>query len=125
MKIMKVKRFFKSNIITKLSVLVMGLGHFCRKQKIVGLLYLSVQVIFILYMSLFGGKYIVMFFQNFFTGGNVGFKETQISNEWNSELGEYTKIPGDNSFHIVLYGILTIFIILFFVLFDSKIMTKH
>lgn len=113
---MKVKRFFKSNIITKLSVLVMGLGHFCRKQKIVGLLYLSVQVIFILYMSLFGGKYIVMFFQNFFTGGNVGFKETQISNEWNSELGEYTKIPGDNSFHIVLYGILTIFIILFFVL---------
>ena len=58
-----------------------------------------------------------MFFENFFTGGNVGRTETHVSDVWDDNLGEYTKIVGDNSFHIILYGILTLFIIIFFLMF--------
>lgn len=112
---MKIKSLIKGDAVTKLSCLVMGLGHIFRGQVVRGLIYLITQIAFLLYMLAFGGKYIVMFFKNLFTGGNVGNTETYISNEWNSQLGEYTKIPGDNSFHIVLYGILTILIIVSFI----------
>ena len=112
---MKIKSVIKGDAVTKLSCLVMGLGHIFRGQVVRGFIYLVTQIAFSLYMLTFGGKYIVMFFKNLFTGGNVGNTETYISNEWNSQLGEYTKIPGDNSFHIVLYGILTILIIVFFI----------
>ena len=47
---------------------------------------------------------------------DVGRVETHVSNVWDPELGEFVKIAGDNSFHIVLYGILTVFVILFFLL---------
>ena len=112
---MKIKSLIKGDAVTKLSCLVMGLGHIFRGQVVRGFIYLVTQIAFSLYMLTFGGKYIVMFFKNLFTGGNVGNTETYISNEWNSQLGEYTKIPGDNSFHIVLYGILTILIVVFFI----------
>ena len=112
---MKIKSLIKGDAVTKLSCLVMGLGHIFRGQVVRGLIYLITQIAFLLYMLAFGGNYIVMFFKNLFTGGNVGNTETYISNEWNSQLGEYTKIPGDNSFHIVLYGILTILIIVSFI----------
>lgn len=112
---MKIKSLIKGDAVTKLSCLVMGLGHIFRGQIVRGLIYLITQIAFLLYMLAFGGNYIVMFFKNLFTGGNVGNTETYISNEWNSQLGEYTKIPGDNSFHIVLYGILTILIIVSFI----------
>lgn len=102
--------------ITKGSYLLMGLGHICRGQAIRGGIYLLLQVLFILYTVAFGGRYLAMFFENFFTGGNVGRVETHVSNVWDPELGEYVKIAGDNSFHIVLYGILSVFVILFFIL---------
>ena len=101
---------------TKASYLIMGLGHLRRGQVGRGLIYLSVQVLFTLYMILFGGNYLGMFLENFFTGGNVGRVETHVSEEWDAELGEFVKIPGDNSFHIVLYGILSAFVVLFFAL---------
>ena len=102
--------------ITKGSYLLMGLGHICRGQAIRGGIYLLLQVLFILYTVTFGGRYLAMFFENFFTGGNVGRLETHVSDVWDPELGEYVKIAGDNSFHIVLYGILSVFVILFFIL---------
>ena len=73
------------------------------RQVIRGCVYLAVQILFILYMVFFGGNYIILFFENFFTGGNVGRIETYVSNEWDYELSEYKKVPGDNSFHIILY----------------------
>ena len=116
----KVRGFFKSfadgDAATKASYLLMGLGHLRRGQIARGVIYLLLQVLFILYMVTFGGRFLGMFFENFFTGGNVGRVETHISGEWDPELGEYVKIAGDNSFHIVLYGILTVFVVLFFVL---------
>lgn len=113
---MKIKKIIKGDTITKLSCVIMGIGHIFRGQTVRGIIYLLTEALFTLFMVFFGGRYLAMFFQNFFTGGNVGFTQTHISSEWNNELGEYTKIPGDNSFHVVLYGILTLFVVLFFVL---------
>ena len=108
--------FIHSNWMTKVSYFFMGFGHLFRGQTVRGIIYLILQVLFILCMTLFGGKYLGMFFQNFFTGGNVGITETFESDVFDDELGEYVKITGDNSFHIILYGILTMFIIIFFLI---------
>ena len=59
---MKIKKLLKGDIITKISVAIMGFGHICRKQIALGMIYLLTQIIFIFYMVLFGGKYILMFF---------------------------------------------------------------
>ncbi|MBO5510787.1 MAG: sugar ABC transporter permease [Clostridia bacterium] len=108
--------FAEGDATTKASYLVMGFGHLRRGQIVRGAIYLALQVLFVLYTVTFGGRYLAMFFENLFTGGNVGRTETYISDEWDPELGEFVKIAGDNSFHIVLYGILSVFVILFFVL---------
>ena len=108
--------FTEGDGITKTSYLVMGLGHLLRGQAVRGGIYLAAELLFILYMVAFGGRYLGMFLENFPVGGNVGRVETHVSGVWDEELGEYVKIAGDNSFHIVLYGILSAFVILFFVL---------
>lgn len=108
--------FYYGDNLTKLSYFVMGSGHVTRGQTTRGIVYFLLEVGFILYTALFGGKYLAMFFENFFTGGNVGRVETSTSDVWDDNLGEYVTVLGDNSFHIVLYGILTIFIIAFFVI---------
>ena len=48
----------KSSINTKLSMLFMGVGQIMRKQIVKGLLYLFVEIAFILYMVFFGGLYL-------------------------------------------------------------------
>ena len=111
-----ISRFADGDGITKGSYLVMGLGHLLRGQAIRGAIYLALEGLFILYMLLFGGRYLGMFLENFPSGGTVGRVETHVSDIWDEQLGEYVKIAGDNSFHIVLYGILSIFVILFFAL---------
>ena len=69
---MKIKSLIKGDAVTKLSCLVMGLGHIFRGQVVRGFIYLVTQIAFSLYMLTFGGKYIVMFFKNLFTGGITG-----------------------------------------------------
>ncbi len=100
--------------LTRASHLLMGLAHMVRGQFGRGILYVAAQAVFIAYMVFFGGHYLSMFFENFFTGGPIGRVETTVSGEWDAELGEFVKIQGDNSFHIVLYGILSLFAVLFF-----------
>ncbi len=112
-----IKHWWNGDALTKVSYFIMGTGHIFRGQIIRGIINLLLEVGFVAYMIAFGGNYLAMFFENFFTGGNVGRVETYKSEVWNEELGEYTVIVGDNSFHVVLYGILTIFIIIFFVMF--------
>ena len=106
--------FKNGNMLTKTSYFVMGLSHLFRGQIVRGLIYLLLQISFITYIILFGGNYLSMFFENFFRGGNIGRNET--SDFWNDELGVFDKVAGDNSFHIVLYGILSLFIIIFFIM---------
>ncbi len=103
--------WWRGNALTKVSYLAMGTGHLARGQKIRGVGYLLAEAVFAVYMVLFGGNYLAMFFENFFTGGNVGRVETSIRV---NELGMEIKTAGDNSFHVILYGILTLFIVLFF-----------
>ncbi len=106
--------WWQGNVITKLSYLVMGTGHMGRGQIVRGSIYMLLEAAFIAFMVAFGGNYLAMFFENLFTGGNVGRVETGITtNEWGLEV----KVAGDNSFHVILYGILTLFVILFFFMF--------
>lgn len=108
--------WWHGDLTTKGSYFVLGLGHMAHGQFGRGIIYLLLELLFIGYMILFGGNYLVMCFKNFFTGGNIGINETHISDVWDDNLGEYTKIAGDNSFLILLYGILTLFVVLFFVI---------
>ena len=107
------KGFAKGNALTKASYVIMGTGHMFRCQVAKGLIYLLCEVGFVLYMIFFGGSYLGKFFYGFFTKGTVGIVET--ADYWNDDLGVYEKVVGDNSFKIILYGILTIFMIIFFV----------
>lgn len=110
------RRLSAGDAVTKGSHLIMGLGHMARGQATRGAIYLLLEVLFVLYMVFFGGRYLGMFFENFFTGGTIGRVETHVSDIWDADLGEYVKIAGDNSFHIVLYGILSLFVLLFFLI---------
>ena len=102
------------DVYTKLSYLIMGSGHMAHGEAGRGLFYFLVEVLFILYTVFFGSGYLGKFFYGFFTHGTVGTVETY--DYWNDDKGYYEKIAGDNSFKIILYGILSLFIIIFFLL---------
>lgn len=114
--------FWHGNAITKGSYVLMGLGHVTRGKILQGILYMLLEVAFVLYLALFGGSYVAMFFRHFFTGGTIGDTQTGIIPQWDPELGDYvdTNVIGDNSFHVVLYGVLTICIIVFFAIIYFK-----
>ena len=86
---------------TKVSYFVMGFGSVMRGQWLRGVLFFLMEVVFILYMALFGGKYLGQFYI-------LGTKDTIT-------LPDGTVIQGDNSFNILLYGALTIFFIIAFI----------
>ena len=106
--------FWHGDALTKSSHAIIGLSHIFRGQIVRGIVYLLLEVAFVLYMILFGGNYLSMCFENFFGGGSIGRVETH--DFWNEEEGFYDKLIGDNSFLILLYGILTLFVIIFFVI---------
>ncbi len=91
---------------TKISFLVMGFGNIARGQILRGLLFLLMEVVFIGYMILMGGKYL----SQLGTLGTVGKHEV-----YNEVLDAYSVVYGDNSFKILLYGVLTIFFIIAFI----------
>lgn len=99
----KVKEFFLNiihgSIWTKISCLFMGIGQIGRKQFVKGALYFIIQVAFVLYVVFFGAGYLAKL-------GTLGtIKATEV---WNEETGVYDKIPGDNSFLILLYSVVTL-----------------
>ncbi len=107
--------FINGNLITKLSYIVMGLGHFTRGQIVRGVMYLFVEVAFILYMALFDGAfYLSNFFRAVFLSGTFGIN-VQHEGEWDDDLGYAPVIPGDNSFLFLLYGVVAVLLVLTFV----------
>ncbi len=112
--------WWTGKLTTKASYIVLGLGHIAHGQVGRGLIYLALELLFIAYMLLFGGSFLTMCFENFFGGGNIGRNETHVSDVWDDNLGEYIKVEGDNSFLILLYGILSLFVVLFFVIVYFK-----
>lgn len=100
---------------TRLSFLIMGFGQIAGGQIAKGLFYLLIQTAFILYMIFFGGQYIGHLFS-----GNLGTK--LAGEEWNEELQIFEKIKGDNSFLILLYGVVSLVIVaLFLVLWAMNV----
>ena len=91
---------------TKLSFLVMGFGNLARGQILRGILFLLFEVVFIGYMILTGGYWLSMLPSL----GKVG--PTKVYDEI---LDVETTKYNDNSFKILLYGVLTIFFIIAFI----------
>lgn len=86
---------------TKLSYLVMGFGSIARGQVLRGILFLIMEIVFIWFMIATGGYY-------------VG-KLNSLGTVQPKTLEDGTIIYGDNSFKILLYGVLTIFFIIAFI----------
>ena len=91
----------KGDYKTRLSFFIMGLGQMMRGQWIKGLSFLITEVLFIVYMIQFGGSYLSKL-------STLGTMETH-------KEGRKT-VYGDNSFLILLFGILTLIVIVVFVL---------
>ena len=93
---------------TKLSYLVMGFGCIARGQILRGILFLVFELVFIGYMIFQGGYWLSMLPSL----GKVGPHK-----EWVNVGGISVEktLPGDNSFKILLYGVLTIFFIVAFI----------
>ncbi len=91
---------------TRLSFVVMGFGNIARGQVLRGILFFIFEVVFIGYMVLTGGYWLSMLPSL----GKVG--PTEVYDEI---LDTYTTTYNDNSFKILLYGVLTIFFIIAFI----------
>ncbi len=92
---------------TRLSFLVMGFGQIARGQIGKGIFYMLIQLAFILYLLFFGGGYLLHLFS-----GDLGSKLS--GEQWNEELQIFEKIKGDNSFLILLYGVVSLVVITLF-----------
>ncbi len=92
---------------TKVSFLVMGFGNLARGQILRGLLFLLFEIVFIGYMILAGGYWL----GKFTTLGT----ESGVANVYDEATDSYVAMPGDNSFKILLYGLLTILFIIAFI----------
>ena len=85
---------------TKVSYFIMGFGSMARGQWLRGLMFLLFQLVFWAYMLFFGGAYLAKW-------GTLGDVET-------ARVGRRT-VYGDNSFLILLYGVLTLFFVIAFI----------
>ena len=91
-----------------LSCLIMGLTHFTVGQYIKGLIFLAIEVAFVIFMVLEGG--------GFHWIGLLPSLGDQVTAEvWNDDLGIYEYVQGDNSQQILLYAVATLVAILAFV----------
>lgn len=112
--------FAAGDLRTKGSYIIMGLGHIGRGQTARGILYLVLQILFNLYMIGFGAPILGKFFYGFFTGGTIG--NVPMTEVWDENLQDFVRNTPDNSFKVLLYGILTIIVIaLFLALYFSSV----
>lgn len=103
------KTFKNGRLPTKVSFFIMGFGSFFYGQPLRGVLFLLMEIIFIAYMALpgVGGGYWLSKFGNL---GEIGPHEVE-----DPESGIPTVVYGDDSFRILLYGIITILFIIAFI----------
>ena len=97
--------FTKGGIKTKLSFFIMGFGSIARGQILRGLVFLLFQAVFIFYMVTSGVYWLSMLPSL----GKVGPREI-----YSEVLDTYHYEYNDNSFKILLYGVLTLFFIVAF-----------
>lgn len=94
------------DIWTRLSMVLMGAGLFGHKQKVKGALVLLIEIAFFFFMATTGIPNLIKL---------PGLGESEQGKVWNEEKGifEYTK--GDNSLLILLFGVVTIFVLAAFI----------
>ena len=96
----------KGNLITKLSLLIMGLGNIAHRQIAKGLMFLVVEIGYIWFMIQSGIYNLSMF-------PSLGWREQE--KVWNEKKSIYEYTAGDQSSLILLYGVATIYITLMFI----------
>ncbi len=103
-----VRAFVKGDWKTKISFLIMGFGSICRGQVLRGVLFLVFEIVFLYYMFVpYGGGYWMSMLPSLGLQGP--------SRSYDEVLDQYVTVPMDNSFRILLYGVLTIFFIIAFI----------
>lgn len=109
--------FIKGDYKTRLSYIFMGAGCFLRRQYVKGAGLLALQASFIVYMVSFGFSQLSLL-----PSLGIAVKK-QI---WNPEDQIFYYVQGDNSMLILLFSILTIFIIFaFLILYFSNIKVAY
>ena len=91
---------------TKLSMIFMGIGLFKHKQKIKGLIVFLIEIGFILYMLANGISNLAAF---------PGLGSQAAGEVYNEAKGIYEYSKGDNSLLILLFGVITLFVIAAFI----------
>lgn len=89
---------------TKVSYFVMGFGNLARGQILRGVLFLLFELVFIGYMIIAGGHWL----SKLTTLGT----EAGQANVYDPATDSYIAAPGDDSFKILLYGLLTVIFII-------------
>ena len=93
--------FVKGKWQTKVSFLIMGFGSICYGQPLRGALFMLFEIVFVLYMAMAGVHWLSKFDN---LGDAPGHKvETEWGEGW---------VNGDDSFKILMYGLLTIIFII-------------
>lgn len=100
--------FVKGDIITKLSLVILGLGNLLNKQLFRGVVLLLIEVAYIAFMITKGIG---------FLGGLATLGTAEQAKVYNEALGIYEYQAGDNSMLFLLFGVITIVITLFFIFF--------
>jgi len=98
---MQLKTLTRDDRYTKATYFIMGFGSYIRGQRIKGILFFAAELLYIMYMLLYGIKSL----GNFITLGTT-------EQQWifNAELGLNVQQPGDNSMLMLLYGVITLLI---------------
>lgn len=91
--------FKKGNGITKLSFFIFGLGNFAHKQIARGIVFLGIEIAYIIYMLTFGIGSL---------GDMVTLGTAEQTEVWSDALGMYTYTKGDNSMLCLLFGVITV-----------------
>lgn len=91
---------------TRVSYFIMGFGNVSRGQIMRGLLFFFFEALFIFYMVAFGGHWLSKF-------GTLG--DVAPHDEYSAIYDAYIRVNGDDSFKVLLYGLLTIFFIIAFI----------
>ncbi|MDO4913061.1 MAG: sugar ABC transporter permease [Bifidobacteriaceae bacterium] len=99
------KAWKNGDIVTRLSLLIFGLGNLVRKQIVKGILFLAIEILSFTYLFTSGEKYL----SKIVTLGEAKQTRVKVNGFW-------TYQEGDNSVVILLYSVMSIFVILLLIL---------
>ncbi len=101
------QNFKEAGIHTKLSLLIFGFANFYHKQILKGFVFLLTEILFILYFIKTG-------FNNLLGLKTLGTKLQEIIIDPDTQIPRM--IPGDNSMKMLLYGVVSLFAVMLFVI---------